>query len=385
MNILSKKSVILITILTFAATGCSGSSKGSSDNTQGLSYYNKGQYHSAVTSFEAAIAANKKNPDYYVNLGMTYIELGNYEEALTQFDLALQLDPEHRLAKRGVGIAKLALEEYEEALSFFSDVLLQANGTIGTLELDLLDYTAIAETKLGKYDAAIETYTTLIEVKYNVKFHYYQRGHIYLLNGDYDLAIKDFEVALNDSDFDCSIYLNIYHALDSAGYTDEAVSFLGKALSSPSAKDSDDFSLALIYYYLGDYTNAVLKFNAASAAGSHEALLYLSKIYLSQNETVKAKNSLSEYLTYDNSNGEVYNQLGLISVSEGDYEAALTHFKNGILTKGTAAIKDLKWNEAICYEHLGDFSTARTKMEEFLKAYPDDAAALAEYAFLETR
>ena len=80
MKFLSKKSAILISALVLAATGCSDSGKGGSDNSQGLSYYNKGQYHSAVTSFEAAIAANKKNPDYYTNLGMTYIELENYEE-----------------------------------------------------------------------------------------------------------------------------------------------------------------------------------------------------------------------------------------------------------------------------------------------------------------
>ncbi|MBE5947855.1 MAG: tetratricopeptide repeat protein [Lachnospiraceae bacterium] len=384
MKIISKKTAILITVFLLTTTGCGSNSKGSSDNTQGLSYYNKGQYHSAVTSFEAAIATNKKNPDYYVNLGMTYIELEDYEEALTQFNLALKLNSEHRLAKRGIGITRLALGEYEEAITCFQDVLLQANGTVGTLELDLLDYRGIAETKLGRYDAAIETYTTLIEVNYNIKEHYYQRGHCYLLKGDYEPAIKDFEVALNDSDFDCSIYLNIYHALDSADYNEEAINFLGKALTSPSAQKSDDFSLGLIYYYLADYTNAILKFNEASS-DNHEALLYLSKIYLSQHETIKAKNSLSEYLTYDNSNGEVYNQLGLISVSEGDYTTALTHFQNGILTKGTTVMKDLKWNEAVCYEYLGDFSTARTKIEEFLKAYPDDAKALAEYEFLETR
>lgn len=384
MKTKSIKSAILITMFLTSIAGCNNSYKGSSDNTQGLSYYNKGQYHSAVTSFEAAIAANKKTPDFYVNLGMTYIELEDYEEALTQFDLALKLDSEHRLAKRGIGITKLALGEYETALDYFQDVLSMANGTIGTLELDLLDYRAIAETKLGRYDAAIDTYSTLIEVDYNVKNHYYQRGHIYLLNGDYDHAIEDFEIALNGSDFDCSIYLNIYHALDSAGYKDEAVNFLGKALTSSAAANSDDFSLGLIYYYLEDYTNAIMKLNGI-AQDNHEALLYLGKIYISQYNMIQAKSTLEQYLTYDNSNAEVYNQLGLISISESDYETALAHFKNGILTKDTAILRDLKWNEAVCYEYLGDFDTAFTKIEEYLTNWPDDETALREYEFLKTR
>lgn len=384
MKIKQSVLIILFTIFFSAAVGCNASSKGSSDNSQGLSYYKKGQYNAAVTSFEAAISANKKEPDFYVNLGMTYIELEDYEEALTQFNLALKLDSNHRLAKRGIGIAKFALGEYEEALEYFKEVLLMADGTIGTMELDLLDYRAIAEAKLGNYEAAISTYTTLIDVECNTDVHRYQRGHVYLLNGDYDMAIKDFEEAVNNSSFDCSIYLNIYHALNAAGYNTEATDFLGKALSAPSASKSDDFSLALIYYYLGDYTNAILKFNNI-ADNNPDALLYLSKIYLSQYNIIQAKATLEQYLAYDNSNAEVYNQLGLISVSQGDYESALNHFKNGILTKETSILKDLKWNELVCYEYLGDFNTALTKIEEFLKSWPNDEAAIREYEFLKTR
>jgi len=67
---------IITALMMLILAACSP--KGESDNKQGLALYNKGQYNSAVTSFEAAIAANKRVPEYYVNLGMTYIELENY-------------------------------------------------------------------------------------------------------------------------------------------------------------------------------------------------------------------------------------------------------------------------------------------------------------------
>ena len=39
----------------------------------------------------------------------------------------------------------------------------------------------------------------------------------------------------------------------------------------------------------------------------------------------------------------------------------------------------------IAYEYSGDFATAKSKMEEYMKDYPDDEDAAREYQFLETR
>ena len=39
----------------------------------------------------------------------------------------------------------------------------------------------------------------------------------------------------------------------------------------------------------------------------------------------------------------------------------------------------------IPYEYSGDFATAKSKMEEYMKDYTDDEDAAREYQFLETR
>lgn len=371
---------IITALMMLILAACSP--KGESDNKQGLALYNKGQYNSAVTSFEAAIAANKRVPEYYVNLGMTYIELENYTGALTQFDLALELDADNRLAKRGRGIAELALGNYNEALDAFADVLSSANGIVGTLELDILDYRAIAEAKSGDCKAAINTYTTLINADYRTTEHYFLRGQVYLLDGNLDCAVSDFNETLKNNT-DCTAYLNIYGILAAAGYTDEARAFLSQALTD--GVKGDDFSFALIYYYMEDYTNALIKFTSAKEGGNYQALLYISRIYRLQGNTLQAKNALLEYLTHDNSNAEVYNRLGLISISENDYASALSYFQTGILTNDASLMQELKWNEIVCYEYLGDFKTACSKAGEYVTLYPDDAAALREYEFLKTR
>ena len=379
-----KVNSIKLLFITFAAlstiTACQ--SEGNQDNEKGLSYYKNGQFHSAITSFEAAIATNKKEPDFYTNLGMTYIELEDYDAALTQFELALTLDSEHRLAKRGVGIVNLALGNYEDALTNFSDALLLANGTLTELEYDLVDYRALVESKLGKYDAAIESYSTLIDVGYRKSEHHYLRGQVYLLSGKYKEAISDFENAVKLDKSSCTLYLNIYNSLSSAGYDNDARNFLGKALTNNAI--GDNYSIGLIYFYLDDYTNAILKLAPAST-DNNDALLYLGRAYHASGDTEQAKNTFKKYLTYNNTNGYVYNQLGLISISEGDYTTALSYFQDGILTNDQTALQELKWNEIVCYEELRDFDTAFEKVSEYITVYPNDEAAIREYDFLKTR
>ncbi len=375
---------INLLIITCAILGTLTACKteGNADNTKGLSYYKNGQYHSAVTSFEAAIATNNKEPDFYTNLGMTYIELDEFDSAVTQFELALELDKEHRLALRGMGIVNLALGNYEEAINYFSESLLLANGTLTTLEYDLVDYRSLAESKLGRYDAAIEGYTTLLNAKYRESEHYFLRGQVYLLTGKYDEAIADFTSAIQLDKESCSLYLNIYNSLVSAGYENEARNFLGQALTNNAM--GDDYSVGLIYFYLDDYTNAMLKLAPASVNNT-EALLYLGKCYQESGDKEQARATFKKYLTYNNTNGYVYNQLGLISIAEKDYETALTYFRDGILTNDLANLQELKWNEIVCYEELRDFDTAFEKVSAYIEAYPDDAAAKKEYEFLKTR
>ena len=48
-------------------------------------------------------------------------------------------------------------------------------------------------------------------------------------------------------------------------------------------------------------------------------------------------------------------------------------------------LQELKFNRIVASEYTGDFSQARTMMEEYLQIYPDDARAKKEYEFLKTR
>lgn len=51
----------------------------------------------------------------------------------------------------------------------------------------------------------------------------------------------------------------------------------------------------------------------------------------------------------------------------------------------TKVLQEMRFNQIVCYEKLGDWENAKTKIAEYIQVYPDDADAQREAKFLETR
>ena len=59
------------------------------------------------------------------------------------------------------------------------------------------------------------------------------------------------------------------------------------------------------------------------------------------------------------------------------------NIENGLSCGG--AEEELLFNEIVVYEYKLDFNTAKEKMQEFLKKYPDNQEAVRENSFLQSR
>ena len=149
--------------------------------------------------------------------------------------------------------------------------------------------------------------------------------------------------------------------------------------------DKDNYEKGRILYYLEDYSGAIGQLEALSEAGDNRATLYLGKSYEALGDMNYAASLYESYITTDNTNGEVYNQLGLCKLAMGEYETALTYFQKGIETNDNEVMQLLLFNEAAAYEYVSDFSTAKTKFSEYLTKYPNDTQAVREYEFLKSR
>lgn len=380
-NFLKKTLFLSILSTTLFLTGCNN--KSAKHNETGLASYAKQDYNSAINSFTSAIAMDNRKADYYINLAMAYIETGDYQNALTQIEFALQLEPKNQSAYRSKGIIYIALNDYENAILALEQALHLADGFVGDMEYDILDYRAVAESKSGNYEKAIGTYTVLLNVGYKPAEHYYLRGSSYLLNGDLESAQSDFSRAIENQKSSYDMYLNIYTALAQYGAEEAGKVYLEEALKLDLGKKEDNFSKGKIYFLLGDYTNAISYLLKGS--DNSEANLYLGKIYMASGDKTQAFLTFQQYLETNPDNGEVYNQLGFMRMEEGAYNEALSYLEAGLKCADLSARKALLYNEAICYEYLLDFDTAKQKFKAYVAAYPDDAEARREYEFLKTR
>lgn len=319
-----------------------------------------------------------------INLGMDAVEQQDYATALSCFENAIKAGENGRLAYRGLGIAYMGQGRYEEAVQAFEKALKSSNGLVKKVDYDINYYMAMAEYKCGDLDKALDTYNAILDLDDKSADGHYLRGRIELLKNDKAAAIADFDraVELKSNDFD--LYICIYQALEAAGMKAEGEGYLNRAISENSKMTL--FQSGMFSYYLGRYDEARNSFEEARKEGdSAELILFLGRAYEALGDTNYATNLYSSYTEEHQDSAAIYNELGIISLKQEEYQKALNAFENGIALNDPAYDQSLRFNEVVAYEHLLDFKKAAVLMKEYLDKYPGDEEAQREYIFLSTR
>jgi len=85
------------------------------------------------------------------------------------------------------------------------------------------------------------------------------------------------------------------------------------------------------------------------------------------------------------------NLVGICNMKLQQHQDALDSFGHALLLAEMNAeehselIRELRFNEIVCYEKLSDWRTAKIKVDEYLAMYPDDEVMQNESRFLKTR
>lgn len=140
----------------------------------------------------------------------------------------------------------------------------------------------------------------------------------------------------------------------------------------------------------GDYEAAVDEFKEAADADQNPGDAYrgmgIAKWELGQYEA--ARNAFELALENDaEKTATIYNFLGNCEMQLGNSKAALNYYNLGISCEDCSEemLQEMKFNEIVAYEQCEEWENARTKLEEYTAAYPEDERALKEAAFLETQ
>lgn len=318
-----------------------------------------------------------------VALGMNAIQEQAYDTAIEYFNSSIEAKEELELAYRGLGMAYMNQGEYELAKEAFLQALQQASRGAGKLEKDISCYLASASYHLGDNEYALDIYDSILALDKKNADVYYLRGVVKLAMDKKKAALADFDkfVSLDSKNYDR--YINIFQELKAAGDVESANGYLSKCQALLT--DKQQYEKGRILYYMEEYNQAVSVLESLSEAGDNKATLYLGKAYEALGDMNYAASLYETYLTQDESNGEVYNQLGLCKLSMEAYQDALSCFQKGIQTGDASVMQELLFNEASAYEYVADFSTAKTKFSEYLAKYPKDEKAMREYEFLKSR
>ena len=255
---------------------------------------------------------------------------------------------DQQMSLRSQGMEQALSGDYESAIASYDEALSLAGMRAGALELDIASYKASAQYYAGDTEGAIETCTAVLDLKKSAEM-YLTRGLLYRTAGDTESADADFQAAQD---------------MTSSG---------------------DLITLGRLSFYMEDYNAAKDYLEQAYDNGDRESLYWQGELYWQMGNKDYAVTLYQSYLEENTNHPEVYVKIASYQMDQGNYESALATLQDGIALEDSGSLQELLGYEIAVYEQMGDFATAKVKMESYLESYPDDEDAAREYIFLKTR
>ncbi len=338
----------------------------------------------AATAAVCLFGCGKKAQNTNLEQGMALVEQYDFQGALECFDLARLGKEDLQLTSRGEGLAYMGLGDYAAAEGAFLESIQNAGNTLTALEYDTNYYLAATYMKQGKYDDAEAIYSAIIALKRKELDAYYLRACVSLRKNDYEKAVADFEKAFSLAPDNLTLVTDAYVEMEAAGFGEEGKKYLSDLMEQKGKKLSDG-ERGTIYYYLEDYQNARTYLDGFLNGNDASKSLILGQTYEKLGDMNYATTVYQTYLSGNNPDAAIYNNLGMCLVKQEKYEEALEAFEAGIDMGSSDYLQELKYNQIVVNEYLGNFSQAKSLMEAYLQSYPDDAKAKRENEFLQTR
>jgi tetratricopeptide (TPR) repeat protein len=187
--------------------------------SKGIDFYAKKDYTSAATQFNRAINLSP-NSSYSVDatkyLAQSYLKLEKTDKAIEAYQNTLKRQPDRDDLQLELGNVLYAEDRFEEAVQAYRSAVSINPSSKNQFSL------AQGLMQTGKFEAARETFNTVIRLEPHSAHGYLGRGQTYAKEGDYDRAIEQFEKALEKQSDYYEAYAEIGYAYADMGKIDEA-------------------------------------------------------------------------------------------------------------------------------------------------------------------
>lgn len=380
-------SLFIVCITVLSLSGCSTAG---GFHRSGKKHFAEGDYEQAANDFSNAIRSKPHKAKYYIDYGMSLVVLGQYEEAINQFDQVYmdkdikEVVANNKRALTGKGIAYYRMREYKKGMELFDQAL--EIDELSNLDMDILKYKGSSLISIGDYKGARDIYDDLITNLGEDALIYNYLGYVNWQLGDYQEAIKNYDLAISLEEKNFQHYFDKYYLLIDIGNDAEASQVLEEASKIDIRSNEDKFQLARIHYYQEEYDTAFKEMSEAYVNGFPQAYYYIGQIHYMKEEYDSARYYYNKSLEEVGHNTpELYNQVGISLMEVGEYEEALGYLKQGIEIADLETKRILQKNKIVAYENIDRFKEAKEGLLEYIEDYPDDQAALKEMEFINSR
>ncbi len=256
------------------------------------------------------LIANQKAKDLFEE-GLKYHELGKIDEAIEYYNKALELNPEFDEAYFHRGVAYTNKREYQTAKRDFEKVIEldsnrqrkeEARKLLSVLE-NLEDAQSYCNRGLvyqnkGEHNLAMKDFNKAIELNPEFIDAYYSRGMNYCFTNEYDLAILDFNKTIELSPENTNAYFMRGFAYLNKTEYDLAIKDYSKVIElNPEFTDAY-YSRGLAYNKKGEYDLAIKDNSKAIELrpGFSDAFYNRGVVYWKKGEYKAAKKDLEKAL-----------------------------------------------------------------------------------------
>jgi tetratricopeptide (TPR) repeat protein len=342
-------------------------------NYIGLIHIEKGEINQAIIQYNKGISLEKTNPESasfcYRNRAEIYANEGKMNEALDDYTKAIELNSLNpdRYIDRAFFHQDFA-KDFNSALNDFSKAIEIEPNNIdhwynrGNL---LADY-------MQDYKKALDDYHIMLKLDENNIDAINSIGLIYWIQGKNDLAILEFNKAINLENQDkislAPCYRNRASVFAEKGLYVEAISDFNKAIELDSENPYRYYDRANFYKeFINDYDNALIDYSKAIDLDQQNIDFYYARgnlydDYLNQED--KAIKDFEKVLEIDSEHIDSRNVIGLIYQEQGKFDLALEEFNKGI-----AFEQSQPETSALCYRNRAVIYSNQEKFEEALSDY----------------
>lgn len=307
---------------------------------------------------------------------------------------------------REEGIRYYRMGKYDAATDSFTKALSQKEWFSDHMDQDIYFYLADGEMKQENYEEAITYYDKLLELGNKGVELYLNLGMCLEQTGHPKKAYKYYKKAVKADAQNSDIYYYLCSTSAKLGKTDECKQYAEKGFSyfkdqlSEGTKkiiETKDVSKVTstqlkelkkcgqLSYLSGNYEDANAYYKLLDQAGETDAKLYIGHCLAEAGEFEKALESLNQY--------EEANGISAFSIAKKvycymelkQYKEALKLVDVAIGMEDQKSTQELLYEKGVALERTGDFDGAFDVFAKYIEEYPKDAKGKREYDFLVTR